>query len=175
MSDMQTFRFDDSGIRNLLKVMESEHFVRIGVFGGGRKEAGEIKPARLTTMANGGRKMGKGASGMTNAEVGFKLEYGDPAKHTPARSWLRMPLITKINNIVKDTAKFFEAAVKEGNPIKFLTILGIQAEKQIQLAFDSRGFGSWAANAPLTIQLKGSDAPGIDTAQLRRSVASVVI
>ena len=35
---------------------------------------------------------------------------------------------------------------------------------------DSRGDGDWAPNAPSTIARKGSDAPMIDTGQLRSSI-----
>ena len=94
-----TFRFDDSGLRSLLKMMESDHFIRIGIFGGshpkGRKAAGAKK--------NGGRKAMAGTdTGITNAEVGFLMEYGVPATSDhpaiPARSWLRMPISLKIND-----------------------------------------------------------------------------
>ena len=86
-----------------------------------------------------------------------------------------MPIVQKINQIVGDSARGFTEAVKEGDPLRFLTVVGINAEKWIGLAFDTRGFGSWAPNAPATIEAKGSDTPNIDTGQLRRSVASMVV
>jgi hypothetical protein len=42
----------------------------------------------------------------------------------------------------------------------------------VQEAFDTRGFGSWKPNAPETVELKGSDAPLIDSAQMRHAVDS---
>lgn len=169
------FRFDDTGLQNLLRVLESDHSVRVGVFGGAhtaaRKEAGALRK----NGGEGGRNIGKGASDTTNAEIGFLMEYGAPKRKIPARSWLRMPLMSKINQIVKDSAKYFEASVKDGDSIKFLTILGVNAEKWIGLAFDSKGFGSWAANRPATVARKGSASPLIDTGQLRRAVTSMVI
>lgn len=171
-------RMDDSGLRKMLLAMGGGHHVLIGVFGGApHKEAG----AKYVTRGKGdeSRRTKKQNSGMTNAEVGFINEFGRPSidgkPKIPARSWLRMPIMTKINQIVKDSARYFQDAVKEGDSIKFLTVLGINCEKWIQLAFDTRGFGSWAPNAPLTIHIKGSDAPLIDTAQLRRSVTSIVV
>lgn len=183
MTNEVNFRFDDSGLQRLLKAMSGDHSVRIGIFGSmhtpKRKEAGEKKKGFSDQGRLGSRRLAQALSSTTNAEVGFQMEYGVPRMGRkppiPARSWLRMPLTLKINDIVKDSARGFEAAVKSGDPLRFLTILGINAEKWIQLAFDTRGFGSWAANAASTAARKGSDTPLIDTGQLRRSVASVVI
>lgn len=83
--------------------------------------------------------------------------------------------MTKMNNIVKDSARGFSEVTKSGDLVKFLTIVGINAEKWIGLAFDTRGFGSWQANAPATIEAKGSDTPNIDTSEFRRAVTSMVV
>ncbi len=175
----QTFRFNDDGLRNLLKVLESDHVVRVGVFGGVHMEAGEKRKIGSDRGRQGGRTKSATPSGLTNADVGFLLEYGRPKigkePRIPARSWLRMPIFTKIKQIVQDSARGFNEAVKEGDALRFLTVVGINAEKWIQLAFDTRGFGSWAPNAPATIEAKGSDAPNIDTGQFRHAVASMVI
>lgn len=171
----QTFNFDDSGLQNLLKAMSGDGSVRIGVFGGEHMEAGQKRKIGSDQGRLGGRKQTKTKSGMTNAEVGFLMEYGAPQRKIPSRSWLRMPIMSKINQIVKDSARGFSEAVKTGDSKKFLTIVGINAEKWIELAFDTRGFGSWAANRPSTIERKNSDTPLIDTGQLRRSVTSMVV
>lgn len=173
--DAATFRFDDGPLLKLLKALESPNVVRVGVFGGGRKAAGEKRKNGSDGGRNGGRKAGRQAAGTTNAEVGFLMEFGAPLRNIPARSWLRMPIMTKIEKIVKDSAKFFEEAAKTGDAHKFLTIVGINAEKWIGLAFDTRGFGAWAPNKPATIARKGSDTPLIDTGQLRRAVVSMVV
>lgn len=164
--DEQVFRFDDSGLRNLLKSMESEHFVRIGVFGGDHKEP---EPGKFGKR----RFAGKQSSGMTNAEVGFLLEYGSKLRKQPARSWLYQPIINNMEKIALKAKALFEKSVTTGNAVMFLKQLGIACEDQIQLAFAEGGPG-WAKNAPSTIARKGSDSPGIDTGQLRRAVASKV-
>ena len=175
----QTFRFNETGLQNLLKVLGSDHVVRVGIFGGQHFEAGEKRKIGADQGRGGARKTRKTPSGMKNADVGFLMEFGRPKTgaepRIPARSWLRMPIFTKINQIVQDSARGFTEAVKEGDSLRFLTIIGINAEKWIGLAFDTRGFGSWAQNSATTIEAKGSDAPLIDTGQLRRSVASQVI
>jgi hypothetical protein len=169
--DSNVFRFDDSGIRNLLKAMESEHFVRIGIFGGAHKEAVANKNGK-------GRHAGKQPSGMTNAEVGFLCEVGRPktehSPRVPARSWLRVPLTNRINDIVKDTKVAFEKQAETGDSVAFYKKLGAMAEKAIEEAFDQGGPG-WEPNAPATIAIKRSASPNIDTGQLRRAVASKVM
>jgi len=170
--DESQFHFDDSGLRNLMKAMESDHVVRVGVFGGSHKEAGEKKkrPNKF-----GGRKSSKQSSGMTNAEVGFLLEYGSKLRHQPARSWLVAPLTNNMEKIVMGAKALFEKTGQQaGNYLLFLKQLGIAAEREIELAFDKGGPG-WAPNATLTVEIKGSSMPGIDTGQLRRAVASKVI
>lgn len=174
MPSEEVFRFDDSGLRNLIKVLQSDHSVRVGVFGGTHPPKRKAAGVQRKNGGEGGRTVGKGPTTNTNAEIGFLMEYGSPGRYPP-RPWLHMPIRTKINQIVKDSAKFFEESVKTGDAVKFLTVIGINTEKWIQLAFDTRGFGSWPANRPSTIARKGSDAPLIDTGQLRRSVASMVV
>jgi len=173
--DPTVFHFDDSGIKNLLKAMESDHFLRVGVFGGDHKKAGEKKAA-----ANkfGGRKKSKESTGMTNAEVGFLCEFGRPKlgnrPKVPARSWLRTPIINHINDIAKECQVQFEDQIKDGDSVKFLKYMGVRVEAYIQMAFDEHGPG-WDPNTPYTIAEKGSAAPNIDTGQLRRAVATEVI
>lgn len=173
--ETSSFRFDDSGIRNLIKALDGDHTVRVGIFGGTHPPKRKLAGAIRKNGGEGGRRVSSAAGPATNAEVGFLMEVGAPQRNIPPRSWLRMPIMTKINDIVKDSAKFFEQAAKTGDALKFMTIIGINAEKWIQLAFDTKGFGSWAANAPSTIARKGSASPLIDTGQLRRGVASMVL
>jgi hypothetical protein len=122
----------------------------------------------------------KGGADKTNAEIGYTQEFG---KHTgvkiPKRSFIREPLLLKFAKEIKAAKSLnkteFEKAIKSGNAEKFFKRIGIVAEKVIQQAFATQGFGKWAPNAPLTVALKGSSSPLIDTAQLRRSITSKVV
>lgn len=168
-------RFDDTGIRNLIKALDGDHVIRVGVFGSEHAAKRKIAGPKRKNYNIEGRQVGKAAAGITNAEVGFINEMGSPAKGIPARPWLSMPIRVKINQIMKDSARGFTDIIKDGDPIKFLTIVGINVEKWIGLAFDTRGFGSWPANSPATVEAKGSASPLIDTSQLRRAVVSMVV
>lgn len=112
---------------------------------------------------------------MTNPQLAAKHEFG---VGVPTRSMLRMPFHLHGDRVLKDAkadARVQLAQVARAprrTAQKILDRVGIAGENLVQEAFATRGFGSWRPNAPLTIELKGSDAPLIDTAQLWRAVDS---
>lgn len=116
-----------------------------------------------------------------NAQIGFTNEFGKLTGYPkiPERSFIRMPLNLHFNNRLKQkkslAGKEFEKALKSGKIEDFARKVGLVAEEVIQEAFETRGWGKWPKNAPLTVELKGSDAPLIDTGQLRRAITSKVI
>lgn len=116
----------------------------------------------------------------TNAEIGFTNEFGKMTGYPriPERSFIRMPLKTRLEPKIKTkkslTGPELEKAIAEGKTVEFATKIGLVAEEVIQEAFATNGFGEWAPNAPMTVELKGSNSPLIDTGQLRRSITSKV-
>lgn len=114
--------------------------------------------------------------GESNAEIGLKMEFGSISEHIPARSFLRMPIESHAKELRDYVAKNqgIKAALLKGDAVKALNILGLKAEDIIRKAFESSGFGRWAANSPVTIALKGSSKPLIDTSQLRRVITHKV-
>jgi len=108
---------------------------------------------------------------MSNPYLGLIHEFGSKKKHIPARSFLRMPLTLYLGREVNKVGKeFFRVLVLKGATKKALDSLGLIARNIIDRAFTTHGFGSWTPNAESTIKRKGSSAPLIDTAQLRKSV-----
>lgn len=118
---------------------------------------------------------------LNNAEIGFTNEFGKMTGYPkiPARSFLRMPLKTRLADKIKEkkslSGKELENAMANGKTEEFARKVGLVAEEVIQEAFATNGFGEWAPNAPMTVELKGSSSPLIDTGQLRRSISSKVI
>jgi len=114
-------------------------------------------------------------SSYTNAQIGAVQEFGSVSNNIPARSFIRMPLEMKIGDwISKHSKEYFDMALN-GNLEEFYRKVGTKGEEIIQDAFDSRGFGQWAANAPSTVKAKGSNMPLVDTGILRSSIASEVV
>lgn len=121
---------------------------------------------------------GDGAKIPTNAELGAVHEFGSITRNIPARSWLRMPIEYRSDDIKNSILKKKELITKniaKGN-IKFLyDQLGLSAEVAIQDSFETSGFGQWKPNNPATIKGKGSSSPLIDSGQLREAVMYKVV
>lgn len=111
-----------------------------------------------------------------NAGIGVVQEYGSITNNIPARSFLRMPLEMKKDQL---NAVFEKTSVKEillkGDIKGAFKKLGVEAEAIIDDAFKSGGFGTWPKNAPSTVAQKKSSKPLIDTSELRRSITSQVV
>lgn len=164
-------KFDFTKLNKFTKGISTNYIVKVGIFGSknARKNIGTFD-AKI-----GHRKAGKKKATLTNAEVGFIHEMGSPAHHIPQRSFLRMPLTMKSNEIIRDAelGRTFKETV-DGNEKAMLERLGIACVKWIELAFASRGFGQWLPDSLITALKKGSSEPLIDTAQLRRSITYAV-
>ena len=112
--------------------------------------------------------------GGSNASIGLVHEFGSYTKHIPERSFIRMPLRKKQNELVKEVKEFIGEHLFQG--VKpFLKKVGLAAEAAIDEAFASGGFGTWDPIKPATEARKGTDAILIETAQLRRSITSKVV
>lgn len=144
---------DTRGLKKLKEKMSRDLYARVGVLGGSPQRADE----------------------MGNAEIGLIHEFGSAAAGIPPRSFLRMPLEheqKKLTDFAGSTVarnKFDKQDFKG-----FLQLLGIVGVEIVQKAFETRGFGQWAPNAPYTVERKGSNQPLIDTGQLRRSIMNDV-
>lgn len=112
--------------------------------------------------------------GLNNAEVGAKQEFGSASEGIPRRSFLIDPLVLGLGESVKRNNPELLTALLDEGVKPFLSDLGELAQGVIQEGFDTAGFGGWAPNAPMTVFLKGSDKPLIDTKQLRESIDSRV-
>lgn len=166
--------YDFTGLSNFVRLMDTsgQLVVKVGIFG--NKNARGITSSDKAGKS-GLRKVIKGsASTLTNAELGLIHELGSVERGIPPRSFLRMPIAQKSKEILADAFKGAPALMAEGKIRMILARLGIACEKAVQMAFATRGFGNWQPDAPATARKKGSNAPLIDTAQLRRSVASQV-
>ena len=117
------------------------------------------------------RKPGRGEIN-DNPSLGLEHEFGNPESNLPERSFLRMPLMTQMGEVLKfDWLRRIRASgVKSA-----VKLLGVLGEETVQEAFATGGFGQWAALKPRTIQRKGSSRILIDSAQLRKAVTSRVV
>lgn len=120
-----------------------------------------------------GQKVARG-DGPTNADIGAKHEYGSFSEHIPMRSFLRMPLHQKGEEIIADTARHSKEAMVAGNIKQVLVNLGVACETVIGKAFATGGFGQWKPLAPFTVEQKGHSLILIESRQLERAITSKV-
>lgn len=149
-------RADLSELERILRELGGTFVARVGILG-----------------SNAGQKHPDGD--LTNAEIGVIQEFGSVSRNIPPRSFLRMPIERKTEYLVQRMGvSRVRDAMNQGDIFTVYKILGIAAEGVVKDAFSSRGYGTWKANASSTVAAKGSDAPLIDTGQLRRSISSDV-
>jgi hypothetical protein len=130
-----------------------------------------------------------------NAEIGLAHEYGvvagaspyvakgvskrptkAPGMNLPERSFLRMPLITRLPEaILKEGRQAWRNAILTKGVVYALRNLGALAESVVQDAFATGGFGTWVKLKASTIRRKKSSAILIDKAELRQSITSRVV
>ena len=146
-------QYDLEPLNRFVRGLSFKHVVRVGIFG---------------NKANRNKD-----KGMTNPELGAIHEFGSFSRGIPQRSFLRMPVHQDAAKIVNETGASALTFMNQGKIPRVLRNLGIACENAIQRAFAARGPG-WQANKPSTVKAKGSDAPLIDTGQLRRSITSKV-
>ena len=110
-----------------------------------------------------------------NASIGAAHEFGVISRNLPARSFLRMPVITQLPAALSATDKqlWHKVIIKKG-VIGALELLGAYALDSIHLAFETGGFGLWQKLKRATIRRKKSSAILIDTAQLRQSITAEI-
>ena len=152
-------------LENIRKSLEEckGYRAQVGIFGDKSARVGKAKNGRYSTNADIGALM----------EFGFGISSG-PFKGTNVapRSFLRMPIATHKKEIAEMMGNIVPLLVKRvhGKIENIFARLGVAARKTVLQAFSTSGWGSWKENSPVTIILKGSDMPLIDTGSLRRSI-----
>ncbi len=114
--------------------------------------------------------------GLNNAEIGARNEFGVLSERVPERSFLRMPLMTRLPvTLAKIPRKEWIKALLDQGKLKLLANLGVAGEGAVYDAFATKGFGKWKPNTPYTVMKKGSARPLIDHGELRQSISSEVV
>lgn len=148
-NDRPQTEFVDHGFEGLMKLVDGDldGVIKVGILGDGNTRKGD-----------GG-----------NADVGWRHEFGDG--NLPIRSFLRMPLTTKLQKELSDAGMLdketLEAVLLEEDLVVWLKEIGIMAESVISKAFSSGGFGTWK---PSDMRYKKIHQTLVESAQLRDSI-----
>lgn len=119
-------------------------------------------------------------TGLTNAEIGARHEFGVLSENLPRRSFLWDMILLKKNELKEDVVKGANKILAQENGIvKLMERVGIAAEKIVVKAFDTGGYGTWK---PLNQNYKREKvrkglSPNIlmATTQLSKSITSEVV
>lgn len=106
------------------------------------------------------------------AKKAYRNEYGVVSANIPPRSNVQFPIEENIGYIL-DKVSFKE--FKEEEIQKSAEEMGKAGVYCIQKAFDTKGYGTWRDNSPITIAIKGRNEPLVDTGELRKSYSYEVI
>ena len=173
MAKTSSCHLDIKKMQELIENLKQKASVQVGVFQGAsaRKE-----------------------EGLTNAALARIHELGSPEHNIPARSMLKVPIGDHINQIMAPFKGKAESFLMKGKLKDLYKLIGIAAEKVVDGAFNSGGYGKWQPLRSSTIlaKLKGSlhrrqltrahifagnigMAILINTAQLRKAFSSRVV
>jgi hypothetical protein len=112
----------------------------------------------------------------TNPEIGKTHEFGSALRNIPRRSFLRMPILTKLpEEIQKTSTETWQKVLEQFGFEHFLNTIGLLALGVIEDAFRTHGFGTWAKLKASTIRRKGNANILTETAQLRKSITYATV
>lgn len=148
--------FGYKALKKELKKLNKKPFVKTGVLTGVKNKLYE--------------------DGQQVVDVAILNELGGVASNgakIPARPFLRVPFDKNRNKYVKIIHRNFNRILEGKTTIKpFLDKLGLVSETDVKKRLRS---GPWTPNAPMTIKLKKSSRPLIDTGQLINSIVSKTV
>lgn len=125
---------DLSKLESILKDIGGTYVCRVGILG---SDAGAIV---------------EDSDGLTMSGLGLIHEFGSETNNIPARSFLRMPLETKQDELIdKIDSGMVKEKIEQGDIKGVYRALGEEAVRIVKAAFPTSGYGSWKANAPITI------------------------
>jgi phage gpG-like protein len=115
------------------------------------------------------------SDGPTNADVGAAHEFG--TSRLPQRSFLRMPLELKLNEFLGKTTAFnddvLKSVMRSGSLKLWVQKIATVAKNVVLGAFDTAGYGRWAAWKPGYENNTGNVL--VNTQQLRNSITEDVV
>lgn len=133
---------------------------------------GKLPIARIGIL--GGAASAPHGKDTTNGAVGAAHEFG--TTRLPQRSFLRVPLTNFLDKQLEGAGLLDEntlkQVIKEGSALPWLKKIAIVAEKVVQGAFDSNGYGQWQGWKNGYVSNTGQIL--VNTQQLRNSITSEV-
>lgn len=166
-------------IKKLLKTVTEENKIKVGLLADGGLEVSEnLDLAGLGAIQEFGCQIPvtDKMRGFLSYKFGIHLKKDTTHIVIPSRSFLQMPierqhdLMKKFKKKVGNKDDILYYILKTGDTKSLAILLGASAVEQIQEAFDTGGWGTWAPNSEITVKGKGSSMPLVDTGNLRQHI-----
>ena len=126
-------RMDITKMQKLVEQLKVKATIQVGVF-----------------ADKSARKSGE----LTNAALAQIHEYGSPEHGLPARSMLHVPIHDHASEIMKPFIGKAEAFLAKGTLINLYKLIGVKAERVVNDAFTTGGYGKWPSLTAGTIWRK---------------------
>lgn len=112
---------------------------------------------------------------VTNAQKLWENTVGSPLKHVPARPLLEPAVEDRLDEIGATLQRGVLAGLVIGDEAMDAAYnrAGLMAQQAAVAWFDNPK-NNWKPNSPYTIQKKGSDAPLIDTGEMRKAITFII-
>lgn len=162
-------RLNTTMLESIEKELNKKYVAEVGVLGA--KAAGRlnIKKENLGVISKNKPVSVASESSKSNADIGLIHEKGSPSRSIPRRSFLEVPLTTKMPGIMSKVGALLLEGLNSSNIESAYKKLAAIAEGIVHQAFPTRGYGKWPD------KVSGEPSYLTKTAQLRQSIASRVV
>ena len=163
-------RLDTDNLEKIEAMLNKHYLAQIGILG--EKAAGRLAIKKEAVGGKSGNRkvpVVQGESSLSNADIGLLHEKGSPKRNLPRRSFLEVPLTTRMPKVMSRVGAMLLKGINEFNIEEAYKKLAATGEGVVLQAFPTSGYGTWPALK------KGEPSHLIKTAQLRQSIASRVI
>lgn len=151
-----SLKIDIKSLIKIKKELEEKMEVRVGIF-----QENDLRP-----------------DGKSNVDVGMDHEFGNPLTRLPMRSWLRMPLIQRSNQLLETGYNSIKNSLEYASKLdlkKAYKAIGKEAEDIVEGGFETGGYGEWDPLSDEAVARKGNSKILVDKGFLKRAVKSKVV
>lgn len=137
------------------------------------RELDKGKRVKIGLLA--GKNENRSNDGVTNVDLGLIHEFGTSDGHIPARPFLRPTMAREQAKYERLLAEVTKRSLEGLYPLdKGLGLLGQAAVADVRATI-TQGAGVQPANAPSTIQRKGSSRPLVDTGRMVNAISYAIV
>lgn len=175
-------RMNTDKLESIEKELKKQFVAQVGILG--VKASGRLNVKKEAVSGkSGNRKVSvvQGESNLSNADIGLIHEKGSIKRSIPRRSFLEVPLTTKMPKLMEKIGASLLKGINTNSIENAYKKLAVIAEGVVLQAFPTSGYGTWSALKKGSTEIAGYGRQGgeeahlIKTGQLSQSISSRVI